>query len=84
MTEERRKPSDIAVAESKAWQQGIHVARRMKQTFLDERVTLMHLGWPAAHALCQELDKGAAQWAAQEMRMREDYVAHAQENHIQL
>lgn len=81
---ERTKPSDIAVAEARAWRTGLQVARMMKQAHLDERVLLLKLGWPAAHALCEELDAGAAKWAAREDQMRRDYIAHAKENHLQL
>lgn len=80
---ERRKPSDVALAESKAWQQGIGTARRVKQTLLDERVLLLKLGWPTGHAMCEALDADAAKWAAQEDRMKRDYFAHAEENQIQ-
>jgi hypothetical protein len=80
---ERTKPSDVALAESKAWQQGIGTARRLKQTHLDERVLLLKLGFPSEHALCVELDAGAAIWAGREDQMKRDYFAHAQHHHIQ-
>jgi hypothetical protein len=76
----RRKPLDIVTAESKAWQQGIQVARDLKQTHLDERILLLKLGWPVGHALCEDLDKGAEKWAAIEANMRRDYRQHIEEN----
>ena len=81
---ERTKPSDIALAEAKAWRQGIQTVQRVKRTLLDERVLLLKLGWPAAHALCLELDEAAAHWASRENQMRRDYLLHCDENHIQL
>jgi hypothetical protein len=80
---ERTKPSDVALAESKAWKQGIQVARIMKQTHLDERILLLKLGFPSGHALCEELDAGAAIWAGRQDQMTRDYLAHAQHHHIQ-
>ena len=45
---------------------------------------LLKLGWPSGHAMCEALDADAAKWAAQEDRMKRDYFAHAEENHLQL
>jgi hypothetical protein len=84
MTEERRKPLDVALAESRAWRQGLQTARIMKQTHLDERVLLLKLGWPSGHALCEELDRGAGKWAGIEDQMRRDYIQHAQEHYIDI
>ena len=81
---ERRKPSDVAWAESEAWQQGIRTARRLMQTHLDERLLLLKLGFPAGHPLCEVLDRGATTWASYEEQMRRDLIAHVRENNLQL
>lgn len=81
--QKRMKVSYVADAEALAWRQGIAVAKHMKETFLKVRHTLLEIGYPSGHALCEELDKGAEKWAGHEEQMRRDYLKHCDENAIQ-
>jgi hypothetical protein len=85
MTDEvRRKPLDVALAEGAAWRQGLLVVGNIKKAYLRERKHLLDVGFPAGHALCEDLDKGAEKWAAIETNMRRDYHHHIEENQIRL
>lgn len=75
-----RKPFDVVLAESAAWRQGLLIAGNMLKAYLRERKHLLDVGFPAGHALCEDLDKGAEKWAAIETNMRRDYHRHIEEN----
>lgn len=84
MTEPKRtKVFDVAAAESLAWQAGIKVACHIKDMFVGQRYQLLQQGFPPGHALCEELDLGAAKWAAHEAQMQRDYAQHCADNQIQ-
>jgi hypothetical protein len=80
----RTKPSDVALAEHQAWKQGIVAAQELADHCVRVRYNLLALGFPDAHALCQDIDKDAAKWAGMAIQMRRSMVKHAEANQIQV
>lgn len=80
----RTKPIDVAMAEHHAWALGWQAAETITKALLNTRGSLLERGFPSSHALCEEIDKDAAKWAASAEQMRRDMVKHAKENQIEL
>jgi hypothetical protein len=80
----RTKPSDVAMAEHQAWKQGFVAAQELAGHCVRVRHNLLVLGFPDAHALCEEIDKDAAKWTGMATQMRRQMVKHAELNQIQM
>jgi hypothetical protein len=80
----RTKVNDVAMAEHRAWKQGLVAAQELTDSCVRVRSNLLALGFPAGHALCEEIDKDAAKWAGMANQIHRDMMAHAKENMIQV
>lgn len=80
----RTKPSDVAMAEHRAWKLGWRAAKEISDHCVRVRYNLLSLGFPSEHALCKEIDKDAGKWAGMATQMRRSMVKHAELNQIQV
>jgi hypothetical protein len=61
----RRRPQAVVEAEYQVTQRALDATKAACDTLLKIRHSLMEDGFPAGHALCENLDASAASWAAQ-------------------
>jgi hypothetical protein len=61
----RRRPQAVVEAEYKVTQQALDATKAACDQLLNIRRNLMEDGFPAGHALCENLDASASSWAAQ-------------------
>lgn len=75
MNDRSPRPLEVIEADVSVTRRALQVTARMVDNALDERMTLLELGWPASHPLCKELDDVAAAWAVR----REQFLRQLQE-----
>jgi hypothetical protein len=58
------RPLEVIETDIRVTRRACTTCRLVMTTLLDHRKTLLALGWPDSHALCEELDRDAARWSA--------------------
>jgi hypothetical protein len=76
------KSADRAAAEVSKTRQAMQAARAVMETALDERATLLTLGFSTDHELCQELSKTVLLWCVHFMHLRNEWIKLREENNL--